>query len=73
MKISDYIKILQDIQEKHGDIPVYRHGGSGVHEAPEPEQKYLRILNKRESRQDYWEKWSSRSTEENKGEKVVAL
>ena len=72
MKLSDYIELLQGIQKEHGDAPVYRYGSSGLREAPEPEPKHLRILSKRESRRDYWEGWKSNSTEENKGEKVVA-
>jgi len=73
MKISEYIKLLQKIQEKDGDVEVYEYTVRGVSIAKEPESKNLRILSKRESRQDYWEKWRSACTEENKGEKVVAI
>lgn len=73
MKLSDYIGILQDIQKKNGDLEVYIYGGGGLRKATEPEAKHLRILNKRESRQDYWEGWRSNCTEENKGQKVAAI
>ncbi len=73
MKVSEYIKALQELQAQHGDLEVYAYKAGAVRKAPEPGVENLRILSKRESVQDYWRKTYSRCTPENKGEKVVSI
>lgn len=73
MKLSEYIQHLTELLHSKGDVEVYKYTASGVRKATEPEAKNLRILSKRESRQDYWEKYRFACNDENKGEQVVAI
>lgn len=73
MKLSEYIKFLQDLKDEKGDLEVFKYGPSGVKEVGAPSLKHLKILSKRESRQEYWETWRSNCTPENKGEQVVSI
>lgn len=73
MRISQLIAKLEKIQAKEGDLNVSRSSHVGVRDLDEVGIKYLKILNKKQSRPCYWDSWSSDCNKENKGEKVLAI
>lgn len=71
MKISEYIKHLEAIAEREGDIEVTNCSyNCAVVSSGTPTVRNLKILAKRESKVVYFESWFDK---ECKGEKVVAL
>lgn len=70
MKLSEYIKQLQEILDKEGDLTVKALGFNGVFDKSKPHTRNMKLLKPRERRPCYWEKWDG---EYRKGEKVVAV
>ena len=54
MKISEYIKALQDIQDAHGDLEVERDVGYGRQEALKPSLAFAAILTGRQRNPRFW-------------------
>lgn len=80
MTIREYINALEEIAKVEGDaIEVDTWRAERRMTAPRPEVDYRKILNKRESREDFWYDWGDNSRyggEKNraqKGTKVVRV
>jgi hypothetical protein len=71
MKISEYIKVLENIKTEHGDLEVDYYYFGRRKEANAPEIAFRKILKGRERTPDYWDKYSG--NEDRKGEKVVRI
>jgi hypothetical protein len=71
MKISEYIKSLEEQLAFHGDLEVETYAAAGHRvEAPPPTIGYRLILTNREWKARFWEQWEG---EERKGEKVLRI
>jgi len=71
VKISEYIKKLEEIQKTDGDLDVFTYSNIGRHEPSEPKVSYALILNKRQSRPEFYESYLK--DESKKGEKVCQI
>lgn len=54
MKISEYIRRLEEVQAEIGDVEVQKDDLAGRVEAPAPKSAYALILKGRESRNRFW-------------------
>ena len=69
MKLSEYIRHLQQLLEDHGDLLVTTYGWRGVHEVNAPEVKHMLILKGRESKRRYW----AYEQPDRKGDLVISI
>lgn len=71
MKISEYIKHLQELQEKHGDLEVYFFHLSGRYiPANPPKFMHLKLLEGKEQKVREWHSWDK---PELKGKPVINI
>ena len=70
MKISEYIRHLENVMSEIGDVEVQSNGYDGRHNACQPCVAFALILRGRESRPRFWSKYEG---EERKGEAVCKV
>ena len=69
MKVSKYIKILQELQNEYGDLEVETYSVAGDRQpAREPQSAFHLILRGRQSKPRFWSSWDHQNLQ---GERVI--